>query len=281
MWISGLPAEVCAEMIRRHPCCGFMLDAGGRIIGANKAFQTWSNYDLVTLQRIDVSRLHITSEQSPDDLLTQCKRLSKIDNSSVSRTQFRANGEAPVWGRLRILRIESSADSAVYFWCVWEPVSDENREPFELALKTIGESSTAMIELQKAVQSWTARDQDEDFVVQTIRFVRRYPKMMLGIVMLLASVFGVSNVVQIAKQLGLLPPDPVIVEPKQVIFQQQPVPATGIAESGDSTADLILSQPPITVLYNRQKPEEIRWLHPDHVTKRKLPLPPSSPSSQH
>lgn len=266
MWIANLPQEVLCEMIRWHPCAGFLLDNEGRVVGANKAFQNWSGYSLVQLQHLDIQRIHNVTDMSQDDLLTQCRRLTPQDPNSMIRTQFRANGEAPEWGKLRILRTTTADNSVVYYWCVWEPFCDESREAFAAAMKLIGESSTAMIELQKEVRSYSARDQDEDLVIATLRFARRYPKITMGFAMLIASVFGLSNIVQVAKQLGFLPADPIVIEPKQVWQQPEELPkATGIASTAGVQSDLMLQQSPITVHYNRPKVEGIKWQAPTRV----------------
>lgn len=270
MWIANLEKDVLADMVRWHPCAGFMLDTDGKIVGANKAFQTWSGYSLAQLQHIDVQRIHILPDSSQDDLLTQCRRLTRTDPNTLIRTQFRANGEAPEWGKLRILRTATADDSVVYFWCVWEPVCDDTREAFAATTKLIAENTAAMIEMRQEFKAGMSRTDAENWVVSTIRLMEQYPKTIMAIVAFFLSAFGVTNLVDTAQKLGLLPSEPIVVEPKQVIFQQpaERQAATGIAAEGLRKSDMIIEQAPITVHYRRPKHpiEEIKW-HPTPVWK--------------
>ena len=58
-----------------------------------------------------------------------------------------------------------------------------------------------MSELAKSVSKLTSVNEDEDWVLKTVRLLKRYPRLALFILMIMLSVFGANNVLELVQRL--------------------------------------------------------------------------------
>lgn len=224
MWISQQSQELIAAVIRWHPCAMVFTDSAGKIHWANKAFCEWSGYSLGELPRMNFQAIHTVSDILQEDYVTQIARLSDADPTTSIKTQVRPKSDGPQWGTLHANRLLQKNETPM-FWLVWEPLKNGTAEAFALAVERTKENTIAMQELRAEFGKLTQRDPDEDWILNTIRMARKYPKVVmfiLGMLGTVASVFGFNQFLELGYRSQVLPLPPVPVTP-----QATEQPATG------------------------------------------------------
>lgn len=218
MWISQQSQELLAAVIRWHPCCMLYTDEAGHILWANKSFCEWSGYSLAELTRTTIQAINTLPDIMQDDFTAQVARMSRIDPTSSTKTQIRPKSDGPQWGTLHVTRHADVADKLVYFSVVWEPLKNSTAEAFTIALDHIKGQTSTMQNLQAEIRTVTQRDQDEDWIISTIRMARKYPKVTIAVFVVIASTFGLNSVLEMAQRLGFIglptvPTNPQTVQP--------------------------------------------------------------------
>jgi len=206
MLIEKQSHELLASIIRWNPCCTFLVDPAGRFIATNKAFAEWSGFAAYEIEGQSLNRILVSDENLKNSFTDQIAGLNQIDPTTQVRTQMRPNGGKPIWGTLHTNRY--SDKDAVIYWCVWEPLRDDTQAAFALALERTKEHTEIMTQLRAEIKAITQRDQEEDWVLGTVRMARKYPKIALTIVAsLIATVVpqGFNGWLEFGQRLGIIP----------------------------------------------------------------------------
>ena len=212
MWIDDIEKELLQDLIRDSVCMYLATDFDGKIHWVSESFERWTGYTTSELQRIGWKKLSVDDESLSADL-TAAKEIEQGTRVSYSvKKRYIPKGQLPRWGVLTVRRIPEKGPM-LFAWCHWAPVDDDLAAPFEIAMETQKLCVAKMEAVERTMRQLTEQNAEERWMLATIRMIQNHPRVALTIVVVLLSIFGVNNVVELLQRTGLLPvPVPVKVD---------------------------------------------------------------------
>lgn len=200
-WLDKQPIEVLQIWARNASIPLLVSGSNGEIYWVNQAFEEWSGYTLPELVRLGWKNLSKPDESLEADLKSLAEIVDGYRTHYTVQKYYIPKGDKPQLGELSVVRYPNTG-TLEFFLCTWVPLKNGTAAAFELAIKTIGEVDKSVAQLSSQVSKLSNRNEDEDWVVSTIRLVKRYPKLAATVLALILSVFGVNNILELLQRLS-------------------------------------------------------------------------------
>ena len=200
MWLRKQSVELLDAWLRHSPCMMLASGPNGEIYWANDAFCSWTKYTVSELSGIGWKKLSVDNEDLKADISSMMDVLDGYRQAYTCQKQYTPKNDKPQWGNLTVIRHPAVGDVEC-FLCIFEPLKNGTATAFALAMQHIEGCKTEMSGLAKSVSKLTSVNEDEDWVLKTVRLLKRYPRLALFILMIMLSVFGANNVLELVQRL--------------------------------------------------------------------------------
>ena len=203
MWISEAEQQILATWVEHCPVLKLVSGPNGEIFWANRAFREFSEYTQKELQALGWKRLSVDGESLEADMDALNQMTSGYIQDYTVNKQYRTKSGAAKWGILTVLRYPAIGPIQC-FLCTFEPLKNGTATAFDLAMERIGEMTTAINGVRDEVKTLTNMDADTTWVDQTIKGIKRHPKIAGALLTISLSVIGLNNVIAILQRVGLV-----------------------------------------------------------------------------
>lgn len=226
-WFDELPIDVFRCWARNANVPLLITCTEGDIYWANPAFEEWSGYTLGELRSIGWRKLSKPDESLDADLAAMKEVVDGYRTEYTVHKYYIPKGDKPQAGELHAVRYPLSGNIE-FFLCTWHPLRNGTQVAFELAVRHISEVDKSVAALTQQVSKLTERSEDEDWLVNTSRLIRRYPKLSAAIIAGMLSLGGVNQALELLQRLNSVgvPVPPAL---KETDAMQQPIQSRPIA----------------------------------------------------
>jgi hypothetical protein len=210
VWIDEADCETLRAFIR---FCGVPVITSkpdGTILWANEEFCEWSGYTLQELKSIGWKKISVTDENLEADVRA-ASELSIYRLSYSVQKQYIPKNDKPQWGTLHVIRFPVSGPIS-FCVCIWQPLKNGSQAAFNMAMTELGKITSQLESCKIEVSKLTSVSEEERLANSVIAVIRKYPKVTWSIVVVLLTLFGLNNLLQIATGLNLTPAPTVKVE---------------------------------------------------------------------
>ena len=203
-WIDEADKEILIAMIEHSPVAQLVSFENGEIFYANAQFREWSRYSMNELRRLGWMRMSVDSESLEADLasLKQIKD-GYIQTYSVQK-KLQPNNSRPELGTMSVMRYPASGEIKL-FLCTWIPVTDNSAAALEHAMSRMTEMQVTMQSLKSEIEKLTSQTPNERVIMGVIKLAFEYPKTAVAILTILATTFGLNNIVELLQRTGFAP----------------------------------------------------------------------------
>ena len=202
MWIDDAPEDILRTWVKHSPTMELVSLLDGTILWANPAFCDWSQYTLSELRKMTLMQISVPDKNLEADI-DETKRLDAYNPSYVVKKQYVPKSSAPEWGHLTVMRYPLTGDIQCCL-CTWEPMRNGTAKAFTVAMEHYSAIDRKLEAMTAEIQTLTKQSDEDKFVLGTIRLLQRHPKAALFFLLLVASVFGLNNIVELLQRTGLL-----------------------------------------------------------------------------
>lgn len=204
MWLLNQPIEVLREALRYSSVPTLFSGPNGEIYWVNEAFSDlleYTSFELFKKGWIDIS-------VKGDDLEADFAMTQEVVNgnrASFKLTKsFVSKSGNPIAGELSAVRFPHDSKGATHFFiCTFVPLLNSNKAALNLMTSYIEKHCKMMESLTNKIDKIVTQDEDEVFIVNTVKAMKRHPKVAAGILIIMASLLGLNQVVELAKNIGL------------------------------------------------------------------------------
>lgn len=226
-WFEELPIDVFRVWARNASVPLLISGKDGDIYWANPAFEEWSGYTQGELRSLGWRKLSKPDESLDADVAAMKEVLDGQRIGYTVQKYYIPKGDRPQPGELSAVRYPLSGD-ILFFLCTWHPLKNGTQAAFELAVRHISEVDKSVSELTKQVETLTQRSEDEDWLVNTSRLIRRYPKLAASLFAVLFSMGGLNMFLELLQRLASVGV-PVPQSVKETDVMQTPIQSRPIA----------------------------------------------------
>lgn len=181
----------------------FSLGPDGEIFWANESFCRWTGYTLNELVEMGSNKLRVDHDGINADLTAMIDIVDGYTQSCSYQTQYIPKNGKPEWGTLTAIRYPAAGELTC-FLCGFEPLKNGTATAFALAVDHVKEAKNEMAELAKEIRKLSHVNEDEDWIIKTVRIARRYPKIAVAFIIFALSIFGANNILQLLQRIGWL-----------------------------------------------------------------------------
>lgn len=212
--------KTAKALLHNSSACLFVADVNGVIRWANRALLEWSHYTTKELEGIPWID---SSNEGVRQLLDGHVSIHS------ARRYLSPSSEKPVLCDVHLCRHPIAGDPLAILGTI-QPIPSDATPALEEAMRAISEMRSVMAEHVGELRNLqeSMRDEDATFIVATMRWCKRHPRVALVIFLMLLSAFGANNMLELAQrlyQIGVPVPEAV----KQTDALQFPI-AEPIAE---------------------------------------------------
>jgi len=244
-WFDELQIDVFRVWARNASVPLLISGKDGDIFWANPAFEEWSGYTQGELRALGWKKLSKPDESLDADIAAMTEVLEGNRIGYTVQKYYIPKGDRPQPGELSAVRYPLGGEIE-FFLCTWHPLKNGTQAAFELAVRHIAEVDKTVAALTQHVEKLTQRSEDEDWLVNTSRLIRRYPKIAAAVLAFGASLFGLNNALELLQRLSVVgvPVPPSVKETDAMQMpQSRPISAFKIAETGEFRTDAKLTTP--------------------------------------
>ena len=211
MWIEKDADEECLRTwIRNCPAMKLVSTLDGKIVWANAAFCSWSQYTLSELLRkkwIDIS----VDDMNLQSDLEEARRLDSSTPIYKAKRQSIPKGSDPEWGMLTVMRYPIAGEVKFYL-CTWEPIHQATSLAFEMAMKNGEKTERRIGEMAEILKAITSQTEEDRYVLSTINMIRKHPRMAVSVLAVGLGLFGLNNILEVLQRTGIIE-IPIRIEP--------------------------------------------------------------------
>ena len=201
MWIRSQKPELLENWIRNSASLKLASGPEGEIYWANEAFCEWSRYTVSELQEIGWMKLSVQESSLKADVQAMNELVRGYEKYYTCQKQYIPKNGQPQWGNLSVVRYPYEGDLEC-FLCTFEPLKNGTATAFALAVDHIKECQSSITGLEMAIATLSKRDQDEDWIVSTVRIMKRYPKIAAFVFAAMMGVLGANNLLELLQRLS-------------------------------------------------------------------------------
>ena len=202
-WFEELQIDVFRVWARNASVCLLITGKDGDIYWTNPAFEEWSGYTQGELRALGWRKLSKPDESLDADIAAMKEVLEGNRIGYTVQKYYIPKGDRPQPGELSAVRYPLAGDIQ-FFLCTWHPLKNGTQAAFELAVRHIAEVDKSVAELTKQVATLTQRSEDEDWLVNTSRLIRRYPKLAASLFAVLFSMGGLNMFLELLQRLSVV-----------------------------------------------------------------------------
>jgi len=205
MWkIEDQTQETLREMLQEMPSCYLISGASGEIYWANSAFLQWSGYSSIgELQKTGWQKLSVEGADLQADLEAASEMRRGVVREYTISKQYIPKGGKPEWGQLFVQR-KPAIGEFQFAVCCWSPLKNGTATAFSLAMERCEKIQEQIKEMNQHISTLTTRTEEENWINSSIRMCMKHPRMALGLLVLMLSVFGLNNVLELFSKVGLV-----------------------------------------------------------------------------
>lgn len=211
-WIDESPLERLQIWAKHSPTMLLVSTLDGKIIWANAAFCEWSKYTLSELQRLTWMQLSVQDE----NLTAAIQEAQKLDAYHPTYTitkQYIPKNEKPVWGQLAVLRYPLTGDIECCL-CTWDPLKNGTATAFATAMEAITGFEKRVDKLAAEIAKLTNQTEEDRFFLSAVGMVRKHPRFIVATMLVIFSIFGLNNVMELMQRVGVIdPPTKTVAKP--------------------------------------------------------------------
>lgn len=201
-WIDEAPLEWLQTWAKHSPTMLLVSTADGKILWANTAFCEWSKYTLSELQRLTWMQLSVQDETLEADL-QEAQKLDAYHPTYTITKQYIPKNEKPVWGQLAVLRYPLTGDIECCL-CTWDPLKNGTATAFATAMEGIAGFEKRVEKLATEIAKLTSQSEEDKFFLSAVGMVRKHPKFIVAAMLLVFSIFGLNNVMELMQRVGVI-----------------------------------------------------------------------------
>jgi hypothetical protein len=202
MWIDDIDDEALRTWIRHSPNMQLVSSINGEIVWANEAFCEWSQYTLNELKRLTWMQISVQDKDLEADI-EAAKSLTPYNPIYTIKKQYVPKGSKPEWGHLTVMRYPLQGEIQ-FCLCAWEPLKNGTAIAFSMAMEKFIEVDKRLKEMSTEISSLTSQTDEDKFVLGGIRMIKRYPKVAAGLLVVMLSLFGLNNILEILQRTGFV-----------------------------------------------------------------------------
>ncbi len=234
-WFDELPIDVFRTWTHNANVPLLISGKDGDIYWVNTAFEEWSGYTVGELRALGWKRLSKQDESLDADIAAMKEVVDGYRTEYTVQKYYIPKGDKPQAGELSAVRYPPSGEIQ-FFLCTWHPLKNGTAAAFDLAVRHISEVDKSVALLTQQVEKLTQRSEDEDWLVNTSRLIRRYPKLSMTIIAGILSLGGVNQALELLQRLGSVgvPVPPAVKETDVLQQPQRPMSVFKIAETAPS-----------------------------------------------
>lgn len=205
MWqIDNQPSEVLREILQEMPSCYMVSGLDGEIYWANAAFLQWCGYSSIAeLQKTGWKKLSVESTDLQADIDAANEMRQGTIREYVVNKQYIPKGGRPEWGQLVVQR-KPPIGEFQFALCHWTPLKNGTATAFNMAMERCEKIQDQIEKMNQHISTLTTRTEEENWVNSSIRMCMKHPKMALGLLFIMLSVFGLNNVLDLFQKVGIV-----------------------------------------------------------------------------
>ena len=135
--------------------------------------------------------------------LAEMRKLDGYSPTYVVTKQYIPKNEKPQWGQLTVIRYPLIGEIECCF-CTWEPLKNGTATAFSAAMEQAMKVEQRLIEMTTELKRVTEQSDEDKFVLTGMRMVQKHPRVIMVALIMLLSVFGVNNIVELLQRVGLV-----------------------------------------------------------------------------
>lgn len=238
MWIDEASDDILRTWAKHSPAMKLVSTLDGQILWANDSFLEWSQYTLNEIRRMTWMQLSVPDRNLEADI-DELRRLDGYNPSYAVRKQYIPKGQAPEWGQLNVMRYPLTGEIQCCL-CTWEPLKNGTARAFAMAMEHNQSIDRKIAEMTTEIQKLTNQTDEDKFVLGTIRLVQRHPKIAIVLLVMIASIFGLNNIVELLQRTGMIHL-PVKVDPATPVGGIPPVSVNEVATISRETDSRVVT----------------------------------------
>jgi PAS domain S-box-containing protein len=210
MWIENVDCRALRTFLRHCGVPVLVSNLDGAILWANNEFCDWSGYTVTELQTMGWKKLSVQDESLEADFI-EANKLDEYQLSYTIQKRYVPKNSQPAWGTLSVLRYPAIGPIE-YCICIWIPLKNGTQAAFNMAMTELGKLTLQIESCRHEVAKLTVESEENKFLGSAIILAKKYPKTTWALFVLVLSIFGFNNLLQIATGLNLVPKPTVMVD---------------------------------------------------------------------
>ena len=203
MWIDEAATdEHLRTWLKHSPAMKLVSKLSGEILWANTAFCEWSKYTVNELRHMSWLQLSVPDASLEADL-AEMKKLDGYSPTYVVTKQYIPKNEKPQWGQLTVIRYPLIGEIECCF-CTWEPLKNGTATAFSAAMEQAMKVEQRLIEMTTELKRVTEQSDEDKFILNGMRMIQKHPRVAVGLLLLMLSIFGLNNVVELLQRTGII-----------------------------------------------------------------------------
>jgi len=203
MWISEVDDKILRTWVKHCPALKLVSTDDFRILYANDSFCEWIGYTLKELQSIGWKRISVDDDSLQADIQAVANLSDGYQTTYTVQKQYIPKNGKPEWGSLSVMRYPATGD-LVCFLCTFEPLKNGTQTAFTMAMDRIGDMTTQIGGLRQEVGKLTSQDEETTWINATVRMCRKHPRIAASMLVMMLSIFGANNILELAQRLGIV-----------------------------------------------------------------------------
>ena len=204
-FLADMDCDVLRAWVKHSPSKKIISTDKGQILWASEEFVVWSKYTWLELSRMTWMELSVSgddSESSESEMEVAKRALDDYNHRFTVEKRYTPKHEQPQWGRLTVMRFPPIGDMQ-YYGCTWEPRSVSTSAAFDQAMEQAALTAKTLRELTVEIRLSNARTDEETFLLSGVRMAQRHRRATLVLIIILLSIFGLNNVVELLQRLSI------------------------------------------------------------------------------
>ena len=200
MWVREAERAALETFLNHTKAMMLVSSLDGKIFWANEAFCLFIGYTLGELKDIGWRNISASEGLSADEAEAIVMATDGYVHTYTVQKQYIPKNSKPQWGILSVMRYPSTGE-VQFCLCTWEPLKNGTAEAFTMAMEHVRKNQLEFSKLAESVDKLRSTDADEDWLIRTIRIMKRYPKTTMIIVGAMLSVLGANNLLELIQRI--------------------------------------------------------------------------------
>lgn len=202
MWLQSITKEDLEQLVREGECCQIATGLDGEIYWASDEMCDWTGYTLHEIMKLGWVKLSVDDENLDADMAAANEMKSGERSEYQVEKKYRKKCGTEQWGLLHVKRHPRNGDFR-FAWCHWTPFHNGTQIAFQTAMDFQSQLEKRFAEMTAEVRKLSSQSEDDAWVVASVRMARRHPKVSMMLFIMVLSIFGANNVLELLQRVGL------------------------------------------------------------------------------